>query len=94
MVLFSTVWICNSLINLFVRQMVVFASVLSAVTINLLMTMRHFGSDALIFRFNVISLSTIICGVLVVVLLVPAWILTVSRSSYNKSFKFCCMSSI
>ena len=64
--------------------MVAFAFVLSALTINLLMIMRHFGRD---------SLSTIICGVSVIALLVPAWIITVSRSSCNKSLKFCCMSS-
>ena len=86
MLLLSTIWISNSLINLFVFRMLVFAFVLSVLTINLLMITRHFGSDPSIFRFNVISLSTIICGVPVVALLVPAWIITVSRSSCNKSF--------
>ena len=94
MLLLSTVRICNSFINLFVFHMVVFAFVLCVLTINLLMITRHFGSDPSIFRFNVISLSTIICGVSVVALYVPAWIITVSRSSCNKSFRFCCMSSI
>ena len=40
-----------------------------------------------------ISLSTIIFIVSVVALLVPIWIIIVSRSSCNKSFRFCCMSS-
>ena len=94
MLLSSTVWIWNSLINLFVFRMVVFAFVLSVRMINLLLITQYFGSDPSIFRFNVINLSTIICGVSVVALLVPAWIITVSRSSCNKSFSFCCMSSI
>ena len=94
MLMLSIVWICNYLINLFVFRMVVFAFVLSVLTINLLMITRHFVSDPSIFRFNVISLSTIICGVSVVALLVPAWIITVSRSSCNKSFRFCFISSI
>ena len=64
--------------------MVAFAFVLSVLTINLLMIMRNFGRD---------SLCTIICGVSVIALLVPAWIITVSRSSCNKAFRFCCMSS-
>ena len=94
MLLLSTVWICNPLINLFVFWMVLFAFVLSVRTIKLLMITQYFGSDPSIFCFNVINLSTIICGVSVVALLVPAWIITLSRSSCNKSFSFCCMSSI
>ena len=94
MLLLSIVQICNSLINLFVFRMLIFAFVLSVFTINLLIIMRHFGSDPSIFRFDVISFSTVICGVLVIALLVPAWIVTFSRSSCNKSFRFCCMISI
>ena len=77
MLMLSIVWICNSLIILFVFRMVVFAFVLSVLTINLLMITQRFSSDPSIFRFNVISLSTIVCGVSVVALLVPAWIITV-----------------
>ena len=92
--LHADVNVIDSLIILFVFRMVVFAFVLSVLTINLLMITQRFGSDPSIFRFNVISLSTIVCGVSVVASLVPAWIITVSRSSCNKSFRFCCMSSI
>ena len=61
MFLLSAVWIYNSLINLFVFRMVVFAFVLSVFKINLLMISQHFGSSRPIFRFNVTILSTIIC---------------------------------
>ena len=91
MLLLSTVWICNSLINLLVFRMALFAFVLSVRAINLLMIKRFFCSDPSIFCFNVINVSTIICGLSVVALLEPAWIITVSRSSCNKSFRFCCM---
>ena len=74
--------------------MALFAFVLSVRAINLPMITRFFGSDPSIFCFNVINVSTIICGLSVVALLVPVWIITVSRSSCNKSFRFCCMSSI
>ena len=92
--LHADVNVIDSLIILFVFRMVVFAFVLSVLTINLLMITRHFVRDPSIYRFNVISLCTIICGVSVVALLVPAWTITVSRSSCNKPFRFCCISSI
>ena len=94
MLLLSTVWIYSSLINLFVLRMMLFAFVLSVRAIKLLMITRCFGSDPSIFCFNVINFSTIIFGVSVVALLVPTWIITVPRSSCNKSFRFYCMSSI
>ena len=75
--LHADVNVIDSLIILFVFRMVVFAFVLSVLTINLLMITQRFSSDPSIFRFNVISLSTIVCGVSVVALLVPAWIITV-----------------
>ena len=93
MLLLLTVWICNSLINLFVFRMAVFAFVLSIRTTNLLTITQDFGSHPSIFCFNVISLSTITCGVSVFALLVPVWIITVSKSSCNKSFRSCCMYS-
>ena len=49
MLLLSIVWICNSLINLFVFRMVGFAFVLSVCTINLFMITQDFGSDPSIF---------------------------------------------
>ena len=74
--------------------MVLFAFVLSVRTIKSLMITQYFGSDPSIFCFKLINLSTIVCGVSVAALLVPAWIITVTRSTCDKSFRFCCMSSI